>query len=67
MSGQSVANDNLGKKDEDPITTVLNRLIAMETTLTEQGQQQQMLSAGLLHVERGQGAARNPQAGGRRL
>ncbi|KAG8056299.1 hypothetical protein GUJ93_ZPchr0002g25939 [Zizania palustris] len=78
MSGQSIADDNTRKKNDDPITTIINRLNAieymmwplipladqinaMETTLTEQGQQQQMLSTGLLRVEHRQGAARAPR------
>ncbi|KAG8060790.1 hypothetical protein GUJ93_ZPchr0002g25042 [Zizania palustris] len=83
MSGQSVADDNSGKKDDDPITTILNRLgaiedmmrpllplagqvAAIEITLHDQIQQQQLLSADLLRVEHGQAGSKAPPAGSRR-
>ncbi|KAG8067588.1 hypothetical protein GUJ93_ZPchr0005g15787 [Zizania palustris] len=80
MSDRSVANDNSGKKDDNPIITIINRLAAIEdmmrplvppadqvaaieTTMTGQGKQQQLLSAGLLRVKRSLSTGRSPSGG----
>jgi hypothetical protein len=48
-----------------PLVPLKDQLIAIETTLVEQGQQQQLLSMGLLHVEWNQGPGCSPPNGRR--
>jgi hypothetical protein len=43
-----------------PLVPLHDQVAAIEATLTEQGQQQQLMNAGLLHVER---ALRNQDNG----
>jgi hypothetical protein len=49
-----------------PLVPLKDQLSAIETTLAEQGQQQQLLSAGLLRVERNQGPGHGTPNGRRR-